>query len=236
MDSTLSAVKYQGMRWNSPLSEDHAFDLLNHLDLSNASSLVDIGCGWGELLLRAIQKSSIKGTGIDNDAVAIARGQSAASDRSLSVNFVNGSAQEWKGTAGRAMCIGSSHTLGGTRAMLERLAEIVPTGKVLVGDTIWEKDPSDAAVEMMGYGIPKLTELAKMCRETGWQILHLSVADQREWDDFESSHRKGLREWTIQNPDDPRVEGIRKELNEREDGYLGVYRGVMGFAYLILAR
>ena len=75
-----------------------------------------------------------------------------------------------------------------------------------------------------------------MCRETGWQILHLSVADQREWDDFESSHRKGLREWTVQNPDDTRVEGIRKELNEREDGYLGVYRGVMGFAYLILTR
>lgn len=233
---TLSAVKYQGMRWNSPLSEQHADSLLDHLDLSNAKSLVDIGCGWGELLLRAAAKHALQTTGIDNDAVALSRGRKAAAERSLDTDFIQNTAEEWKGTADRAMCIGSSHALGGVQSMLSRLAEVVPHGKVLIGDGFWEKEPSKEAVDMLGDNISRLTDLVRMCRDAGWQVLHLSVADQREWDEFESSHRRGLREWILKNPQDSRVAEIQQQLAEREDGYLGVYRGMLGFAFLVIAR
>ncbi|KFY01585.1 hypothetical protein O988_02655 [Pseudogymnoascus sp. VKM F-3808] len=204
--------------------------------LSSATRIVDLGCGWGELLSRAVARTGAKGTGVDTDNLALDRGKREAQKRGIDVNFVCQSAADWKDSQDRAICIGSSHTLGGSRAMLQRLAEIVPKGRVLVGDTFWERQPTDIAQEMHGDDIPMLIDLVTMCRETGWEVLSLTTADQREWDNFESSHRAGLRQWIIENPDSPKAQEIREQLDERERGYIMNYRGLLGFAYLILGR
>lgn len=239
MDDILATARYKAMRWNTPLSERHASELLGHLNLSTASNIVDIGCGWGGLLLQAAAAagSEVKATGVDTDPTALDRGRQAAVKRRLDVAFLEQRAEDWQGTADRALCIGSSHALGGSRAMLARLAEIVPRGgRVLVGDMCWERTPTEAAHAIFGDDVLQLADMVAMCRETGWEVLHLSTADQREWDDFESRHRAGLREWLLANTDDPRAEGIRAEQNAREHEYLTVYRGVLGFVYLVLGR
>lgn len=233
---TLAAARYAAMRWNTPLSESHADELLDHLDLTGATTIVDVGCGWGELLLRASARTGAKAIGVDTDPAGLDRGRRAALERGLDVTFVEQPAEDWRGTADRALCIGSSHTLGGTRAMLARLAEVVSQGRVLVGDGCWPAPPTEAAHAIFGDEILPLADLATACGETGWQVLHLSTADQHEWDDFESSHRAGQREWLLANPSDPRAAEVRAEHDAREQEYLSVYRGVLGFAYLVLAR
>jgi hypothetical protein len=120
--------------------------------------------------------------------------------------------------------------------MLKRLSEIVPRGRVLVGDMCWERPPTEAARAVFGDEVPMLADLAALCRETGWEVLHLSTADQREWDDFESRHRAGLREWLLSNHDSPQAMEIRQQQNAREQEYLTVYRGVLSFVYLVLGR
>jgi hypothetical protein len=67
-------------------------------------------------------------------------------------------------------------------------------------------------------------------------VIHLGEADQREWDDFESTFRAGRREWLLANAGDPRAPEIREWLDTRERQYVEVYRGLLGFAYLVLAR
>lgn len=233
---TLPAARYAAMRWNTPLSESHAEELLDHLDLTTATSVVDLGCGWGELLLRAAARTRTKATGVDTDPAGLDRGRRAALDRGLDVTFVEQRAEDWAGTADRALCIGSSHTLGGTSAMLARLAEVVPRGRVLVGDGCWESPPTEAAHAIFGDDVLPLADLVTACGQAGWQVLHLTTADQREWDDFESRHRAGLREWVLANPSDPRVAEVRAEQDRREHEYLTAYRGVLGLAYLVLAR
>ena len=64
----------------------------------------------------------------------------------------------------------------------------------------------------------------------------LSVADQREWDDFESTWLAGRQAWLLRHPEDPRATELRDELDVRLREYVGVYRDVFGFAYLILGR
>lgn len=233
---TLAAARYAALHWNTPLSESHAEELLDHLDLSKATSVVDLGCGWGELLLRAATRTEAKSVGIDTDPTGLDRGRRAALDRGLDVTFVERRADEWQGTADRALCIGASHTLGGSRAMLTRLADIVPQGRVLVGDGFWETMPPKAAHDIFGDDVLPLADLVTAAGEAGWQVMHLSTADQREWDDFESRHRAGYREWLLANPSDPRAATLREEHDARERQYLTVYRGVLGFAYLVLAR
>jgi len=120
--------------------------------------------------------------------------------------------------------------------MLARLAEIVPQGRVLVGDGCWPTPPTPAAHEIFGDDVLPLADLAAACGSAGWQVIHLSTADQREWDDFEFRHRAGLREWLLANENDPRAAETRERLDGREREYLTAYRGVLGLAYLVLAR
>jgi SAM-dependent methyltransferase len=229
----LAAARYSRLTWNTPLSDEHASLLLDRLE--PAGRIVDLGCGWGELLLRAVARGGT-GLGVDTDEATLDRGRRAAAERGLPVEFVAQPADAWRGTADRALCVGSSHTLGGTRAMLTRLASVVPQGRVLIGDGCWPAPPTPAAHTIFGDDVLPLADLATACRSAGWQILHLSTADQREWDDFESGHRAGQREWLLTNPEDPRAAEVRERHEERELEYLTAYRGVLGFAYLVLAR
>lgn len=234
--SSIDTARYARLRWNTPLSESHAEELLDHLDLAAAMSVVDLGCGWGELLLRAATRTKAKAVGVDTDPAGLASARRAARDRGLGVDFVEQPATEWQGTADRALCIGSSHTLGGARAMLATLATTVPTGRVLVGDGCWTSPPTQAAHDIFGGEVLPLADLVAACGETGWQVLHLTTASQHEWDEFESHHRAGPREWLLANPTDPRAAEVRATQANREREYLTVYRGVLDFAYLVLAR
>jgi ubiquinone/menaquinone biosynthesis C-methylase UbiE len=237
VNQSLAAARYAALRWNTPLSESHAEELLGHLDLTGATNVVDLGCGWGELLLRAAARAGeAKAVGVDTDPAGLDRGRRAALARGLGVTFVEQRAEDWRGTADRALCIGSSHTLGGTRAMLTRLAEVVPRGRVLVGDGCWETPPTEAAHTIFGDDVLPLADLVAACGEAGWQVLHLSTADQHEWDDFESRHRAGVRKWLLANPSDPQAATARAEHEAREREYLTAYRGILGLAYLVLAR
>ncbi|KAK1762808.1 hypothetical protein QBC33DRAFT_563410 [Phialemonium atrogriseum] len=125
--------------------------------------------------------------------------------------------------ANRGLCIGSSHTLGGSAAMLTRLAELVPRGRVVVGDACWEAPPpppTEAARALHGDGVLSLADLAAARGEAGWQVLHLTTADRREGDDFESRHRAGVRQWLLCNGLDPRAAEVRARQDERERRYL----------------
>jgi ubiquinone/menaquinone biosynthesis C-methylase UbiE len=236
MSDLPAATRYAALHWNAPLSEDHAEELLDHLDLDDAKDIVDLGCGWGELLLRAAARSHATAVGVDTDPTVLDRGRRAAQARGLDVTFVEQQAHEWQGTADRALCIGSSHAFGGSRAMLARLAEFVPHGRVLVGDSCWESPPTPAAHAIFGDDVLPLADLVAACRDTGWAVLRLTTSDQREWDDFESRHRAGPREWLLAHPSDPMGAEVRREHDRREHEYLTAYRGVLGFAYLVLAR
>ncbi|KAH6845751.1 SAM-dependent methyltransferase [Chaetomium sp. MPI-CAGE-AT-0009] len=260
----LAQARYARLTWNAPLSSAHADELLTHLNLTAHTQIVDLGCGWGTLLLRAAAlcashpdnnttttttattntPATFTATGVDTDAAALERGRRAAAAAGLDaerVSFVEQPADAWRAPPNldRAICIGSSHALGGSRAMLARLAELLPAGRgarVLVGEMCWEREPTEVARGMFGDEVPLLADLVAMCRETGWEVLYLNTADQREWDDFESRHRAGTREWLLANPDSPRVAEVREQEDARERSYLTGYRGVLGFVYLVLSR
>ncbi|MEU4401729.1 SAM-dependent methyltransferase, partial [Micromonospora orduensis] len=57
----LAASRYARMRWNTPLSEEHAALLLRRLDVRPGARVLDLGCGWGELLLRAVAAGGVSG-------------------------------------------------------------------------------------------------------------------------------------------------------------------------------
>ncbi|GAB3168026.1 class I SAM-dependent methyltransferase [Amycolatopsis stemonae] len=235
MDDELNALRRSRMRWNTPLSEAHAELLLDRMDLGAAGHLVDLGCGWGELLSRAVGRTpGLRGTGVDTDVTGLDRGRAAAGDRA--VEFVEADASTWAEPADRAFCIGAAHIFGSTKAALEGLTRVVPAGRLLYGDGFWAVPPNPAAEEIFGPDMLSLPDLLDAAGAAGWRVLHFSVADQLEWDDFESTSRLALQEWLVGHPADPRAPAVRDWLDGRLRQYVRDYRGVLGFTYLVLGR
>jgi cyclopropane fatty-acyl-phospholipid synthase-like methyltransferase len=239
-DDDLEEALFARMRWNAPLAVEHADLLIDRLDVRPGAHVADLGCGWGELLLQVVARAGqVTGTGVDTDAGALSRAKRLAAERHLDgqVQFVEGDVSAWDGTAERVLCLGASHALGGSAAALDALAGVVPPGgRLLFGDGYWETPPSAAATQMFGEQVLPLAGLLEACRSAGWRVIHMSVASQLEWDDFESTFRAGRQEWLLAHSEDPRAAGVRGWLDARERQYLEVYRGVLGFAYLVLAH
>jgi SAM-dependent methyltransferase len=233
-------IVYGRMRWNTPLSEGHAGHLLDHLDEAPGQEVLDLGCGWGELLLRAMARAPQgHGTGVDNAAWAVERGRRSAAARSLTgrVDFVVADVSAWANPADRVISIGAAHAWSGPIEALQGLLPIVrPGGRLVFGDGCWDSPPTPAATALFGESVSRLDALIDAAIGVGWRVLDVSTADQREWDEFESSWRAGRERWLQSYPRDDRSDEVRRRLDSRLREYITVYRGVLGFAYLVLAR
>lgn len=229
------------MRWNTPLAEDHAALLLARLGVFSGARILDLGCGWGELLLRAVASGGgdVTGIGVDTDVEALERGRTLAAARGLTdrVTFNEGQAATWEEPADRVLCVGASHAWAGTKEALLALGAVVrPGGRLLFGDGCWERPPTQTAAALFGEDVLPLEAVVEHASTAGWRVLHLSTADQREWDDFEATWRAGRQGWLLEHSDDSRAAEVRVTLDDQLREYVAGYRGVLGFCYLVLAR
>jgi cyclopropane fatty-acyl-phospholipid synthase-like methyltransferase len=117
--------------------------------------VLDLGCGWGELLLRILDAvPGAVGTGIDLREADLARGRHNAMARGLAgqVSFVEESAVGTAhGPADLVLCVGASHALSEAsprQATIDALSEmrrlVNPGGRVFFGECFWEHPPTPA--------------------------------------------------------------------------------------------
>ena len=105
MTDTLAPPRLTRLTFHGPLSEARASRLVGRLARTAPATVLDIGCGWGELMLRILEAvPAATGTGIDLNEDDLARGRANAKSRGLAqrVEFVAGgaSAAELTGLAG----------------------------------------------------------------------------------------------------------------------------------------
>ncbi|MFJ6675617.1 SAM-dependent methyltransferase [Actinosynnema sp. NPDC091369] len=228
--------------FNAPLSDAKAYDLINGLRLRPGDRVADYGCGWAELLLRAVEhQTGVTGAGVDSDEYAITRGRANVQARGLAsrVTLDLADVTGWDAEpADVTISIGASHAWGGTKATLEALhARTRPGGTLLIGDGFWERSPSARSLEIFGEGeFGTLDELVDLALGCGYRLLALTAAGRDEWDSFESRWCASRERWLLDNPDHPEAAEVRAIVDEHRDGWLKGYRGEFGLAYLTLAR
>jgi SAM-dependent methyltransferase len=233
---------HEDLLFNAPMSAQRA-DHLAAFMARDGGHVLDVGCGWAELLLRTLERSpATRGTGVDVDGEALEQARERATARGLSerVTLVEGDGAEVaQGPVDGVLSVGARHVWGPDDATaLRRLRAVVRRGgRVVYGDGIWSSPPTAAAMEHLG-GSPDefgtLADVVDAALDAGFRVLAVGEASQQEWDAFESGYSAGYERWLLDNPEDPDADDIRARAAQHRRAYLRGYRGILGHSFLEL--
>jgi SAM-dependent methyltransferase len=243
----------EDLTFMSPLSERRADDLVQFLIGGLPRTVLDLGCGWAEVLLRVLAATpDAYGVGVDTDARSIEHGRALAAQRGLSsrMTLIHGDAKtQGPPTADAVICVGASQIWGPPveanqpldyASALTAIRARVPHGaRVVYGEGIWSQPPTQEAAAPLSGRLDELISLADLIElavQHGFMPATYHEANTDEWDEFESGYSARYAWWLAahDDQDDPDIPEVRARAARQRASYLGGYRGVMGFAYLAL--
>lgn len=232
------------LTFHSPLSEERAERMIRRLAANGPSSVLDIGCGWGQFMMRVLDAvPGAAGVGVDVNGEDLARGRREAEARGLSgrVEFLEKSARDADlGPADLVLCMGSSQALGSTsEEALGALRGLVSDGgRVLIGEGFWERTPTPEELAGMWPDASAsdhhdLATLLDLAVAAGFRPEWTETANRDEWEEFESGYQADAEVWLARNPEHPAAAETRERLDRHRASWM-TYRGVLGLAYLTL--
>ncbi|MFD8811025.1 SAM-dependent methyltransferase [Streptomyces sp. NPDC059627] len=232
------------LTFHGPLSEARAAAMAGRLAGTDPGSVLDIGCGWGELMLRLLAAvPRARGVGVDVNAADLERGRRAAGARGLAdrVEFAEESAVgTGRGPADVVLCLGASQALSEdlVPALRELRRLVADGGRVLLGEGFWQRTPTEAELAGMWPGASAadhhdLAGLVDLTVAAGFRPEWIETASLDEWEEFESAYQADREVWLAANPSHPLATETREHLDTHRTAWL-TYRGILGLAYLTL--
>jgi SAM-dependent methyltransferase len=240
---------YDDLTFMTPLSDERASKLVRFLAEGLDGTVLDIGCGWAELLLRVVAAApAARGVGVDADEACIEHGRTLAEQRGLGdrVTLTVGDAKDRApGRADAVICIGASQVWGPpveanqpidyASALAAIRAKVSRGARVVYGEGVWSRPPIPAAVAPLSGRLDELVPLAELIQLTvahGFMPVAVHEASIDEWDEFESGYSARYASWLAEHdPDHPEADEVRTRAARQRAGYFGGYRGVLGMAY-----
>lgn len=243
MTSTPPPGYYDWLDFNAPMSSELADAIAARLAAPAPETVIDVGCGWAELLLRVVAAApAAHGRGIDADGALLDRARQNATRRGLDtrVSFATELPGPKVDTAAVVVCVGADHIFGTQEDALRSLFRLVQRGgRLLFGTGFWEAPPSEAdaaAVGLLPHQLSSLADLVDLAMTAGFRVLDLRTATRREWEEFEFGYLADWEEWLVQHGDDEGANEARERADTHRTEYLRHWRDYLGFAYLTLGR
>lgn len=232
------------LRINAPIGRESLSRLIDELARAQPATVLDHGCGWGEMLLRVLEATpNARGTGIDVHGPDIERARAAARQRRLSerATFIEGASADSAETADLVLNVGAYHAFGTIPEALARLHHALhDSGWLVFGTEFWSALPSESQLAHMWEGATvedcmMLPDLVAAVADAHWRILDLRTSTAQEWEAFECGHLRDREAWLVANPGHEAAPGLRDELDAARMSWLRGHRDVMGFVTFILA-
>jgi SAM-dependent methyltransferase len=223
----------------APLDDEAVSRLLEHALPRGNGRVLDLGCGGGEWLLRALTMDPhVRAEGVDISEDALTQARRNASGRGVQDRLVLHRQEAESFSSPQlfdvVLSVGATHAFGGLLPTLTAARKhLAPGGRLLVGEGFWDREPSPEAVEMLG----DLTDLATTVDRViadGWVPVHGHISTRRELDAYEWACWGSLASWALDHPADPDGAQVLKTANARRSEWLRAYRDSFGFVCLVL--
>ncbi|MFI6318231.1 SAM-dependent methyltransferase [Nonomuraea sp. NPDC050556] len=222
----------------SPLGDEAVGHLLDHA-LTDHARVLDLGCGAGEWLLRALTaRPAVRAEGVDVSKAALDRAATAAADRGVDDRLT----LHHQGAEGFTsaepfdvvLSVGATHVFGGLVNTLEVARKhLAPGGRVVIGDGFWEREPTPEAIEMLG-DLEDLATTHDQVVAAGWTPVFGHVSTRQELDAYEWACWGTLATWALDHPDDPDSADALSIAATRRVEWLHSYRSSFGFLTMVL--
>lgn len=239
------SVSHADLNILNPSSEAKLDALVNLLDLDSDARLLDIACGKGEFISRAIRHWQCTAVGIDLSPyfIADARKHVVQTGIADSVELLEQDGCTYEAEESSfdvASCLGASWIWGGYSGTLDALAKWTkPGGLVISGEPYWKKPPEPHQCEAMGvtaetYGTHEGN--VQLALDKGLGALYTLVSSDDEWDHYQSAQWLAVERYARANRDDEDTADILKTSRVFRDQYLEWERDVLGWAIYVFMK
>jgi SAM-dependent methyltransferase len=234
--------KYQEIM--NPLTEEKLDKLVDLLNLQKGSSVLDIACGKGTLLVKLAEKYGVRGVGVDKSPYCIdhcnEKKSARVPDADLVFHLMDGADYKPATEFDMSCCLGGSWVYGDHRGTLEALSRMTrPGGYILVGEPHWLREPSPeylAAEGMTRDSFKSHRENVEMGEKLGLKCLYTVDGDHDGWDHYETLHWWAAENYIRDNPGDPDVPEIRAFNEKGKETYLRWGRDTTGWSIYLFRK
>ncbi|MPY59946.1 SAM-dependent methyltransferase [Streptomyces spongiae] len=242
--SRISALAHADHPIAAPLGDASVARLLDRALRDGAERVLDLGCGKGEWLVRAVEgRPKVEAVGVDLDGDTIAQAREGIAARGLGdrVGLHAQDASEFSSDHpfDLVLCVGATHAFGGLGPTLEAVRRhLAPGGTALIGDTFWEREPDQRTLDA-GFAADDFADLGTTVDRIvadGWTPVYGHISTTEEWDEYEWSWTGTLSRWALDHSGTPDSAEAYAVAAEHRAGWLHGYRRTLGFATLLLRR
>ncbi|WP_371619948.1 cyclopropane-fatty-acyl-phospholipid synthase family protein [Streptomyces sp. NBC_00454] len=237
----ISAIAHCDHPIKSPLADESVSRLLEHGLPRGDERVLDLGCGTAEWLLRALaERPHLHAEGVDVSEISLRKARQAASELGVGERLTLhqqeaadfGSPQPFD----LVISVGAAHAFGGLLPTLAAARKhLAPGGRVLIGESFWDRAPSPEAVEMFGDLADLATTVDSVVAD-GWTPVHGHASTRGELDAYEWACWGSLAAWALDHPADPAAAQVLETANAARSDWLHGYRDSFGFLCLVLRQ
>lgn len=240
-----SFLAHRRHRFCCPTSPARAELLLGLLEVDAAATVLDVGCGKAEWLLRACERFGARGLGLEHSPLFVddplTKARLAALEGRAEVRQQDVRAFTPGTPYDAVLCIGSSHAVADDAASaLRRLTGWTRLGgRLLFAEPYWRREPS--ARYLGGFGAPREAyrthdETAALGEDLGLRLLYTAASSEDEWDEYEGLYAMAIERFAAENPEDPDAAAMLERARGWRRLYLRWGRETLGFGWYLFER
>lgn len=246
MDHTkFTTIAHRHHRFCNPLDPAVLERLMEGLGLSAGDRVIDVGCGKAALIVDLAGRYGTVGLGVDINAAFLAEGRALAERHGVAtaVTLMETEASRLDvqpAAFALALCIGSTHALGGYPETLVALRRLVrPGGHVLAGQGYWRHPPNAEYLERLGATVDEMTthegNIAAGVTE-GLVAAGAWTSDDDDWDRYEGLYADTVERYVAEHPEDPDTPAMLERIHRWRETYRRWGRDTLGFGLYLFQR